>query len=416
MRETAHVRYAPGVVDQCSPRGAGRTGPGVATQVVDCVSAETQRESWSRRLAAVVAAHGRPFFQSRWPETGRAPVAFRVRRDAHGQPVPDCFILHRRRHRQTCLPGGLRSDRRPQRHPERLRPRKRALAAVAIGRRRAGAGQRRPVRRARAVEARCTSDRAARSTSRSPRSAGSGAGPAATTSCRTRHDSPRRGCSSAPTRWCSTPASRTVQLDEARNEARRRRDRQGLRGAGRARRAQDRGNHARPGGRSRRHRRRRSAARTRAAGRSPSLRSSRAKAAAPKFLLLANAAVSTAGDAERFVIIDGHRYSHIINPSDRTGRRRPRQRHRRRPRRRDRRRPRDDRLPPGPRARAQARRRDAGAAGHLRPLDPRRDQDVRVVAVQRGSAGTTRLKESADFCRSGFPACVGGLALSPLER
>jgi thiamine biosynthesis lipoprotein len=32
-------------------------------------------------------------------------------------------------------------------------------------------------------------------------------------------------------------------------------------------------------------------------------------------LLLANAAVSTAGDAERFVIIDGHRYSHIINPA-----------------------------------------------------------------------------------------------------
>ena len=31
-------------------------------------------------------------------------------------------------------------------------------------------------------------------------------------------------------------------------------------------------------------------------------------------LILANAAVSTAGDAERFVIIDGHRYSHIINP------------------------------------------------------------------------------------------------------
>jgi FAD:protein FMN transferase len=34
----------------------------------------------------------------------------------------------------------------------------------------------------------------------------------------------------------------------------------------------------------------------------------------PPALLLANAAVSTAGDAERFVIIDGHRYSHIINP------------------------------------------------------------------------------------------------------
>ena len=34
-----------------------------------------------------------------------------------------------------------------------------------------------------------------------------------------------------------------------------------------------------------------------------------------RMLLLSNAAVSTAGDAERYVIIDGHRYSHIINPS-----------------------------------------------------------------------------------------------------
>jgi len=35
----------------------------------------------------------------------------------------------------------------------------------------------------------------------------------------------------------------------------------------------------------------------------------------PPTLLLKNAAVSTAGDAERFVVIDGHRYSHIINPA-----------------------------------------------------------------------------------------------------
>ncbi len=35
----------------------------------------------------------------------------------------------------------------------------------------------------------------------------------------------------------------------------------------------------------------------------------------PPTLRLKNAAVSTAGDAERFVIIDGHRYSHIINPA-----------------------------------------------------------------------------------------------------
>jgi thiamine biosynthesis lipoprotein len=32
------------------------------------------------------------------------------------------------------------------------------------------------------------------------------------------------------------------------------------------------------------------------------------------YILLKNAAISTSGDAERFVIIDGHRYSHIINP------------------------------------------------------------------------------------------------------
>ena len=39
------------------------------------------------------------------------------------------------------------------------------------------------------------------------------------------------------------------------------------------------------------------------------------RAEPPLTLLLKNAAVSTAGDAERFVIIDGRRYSHIINPA-----------------------------------------------------------------------------------------------------
>jgi thiamine biosynthesis lipoprotein len=34
-----------------------------------------------------------------------------------------------------------------------------------------------------------------------------------------------------------------------------------------------------------------------------------------RVLHLANAAVSTAGDAARYVVIDGHRYSHIINPA-----------------------------------------------------------------------------------------------------
>jgi thiamine biosynthesis lipoprotein len=33
------------------------------------------------------------------------------------------------------------------------------------------------------------------------------------------------------------------------------------------------------------------------------------------YVLLANAAISTSGDAERFVVIDGHRYSHIVNPA-----------------------------------------------------------------------------------------------------
>jgi FAD:protein FMN transferase len=38
-----------------------------------------------------------------------------------------------------------------------------------------------------------------------------------------------------------------------------------------------------------------------------------------RVLVLVNAAVSTAGDAERFVVIDGHRYSHIINPATGVG-------------------------------------------------------------------------------------------------
>jgi len=43
------------------------------------------------------------------------------------------------------------------------------------------------------------------------------------------------------------------------------------------------------------------------------------KPGSARLLLLANAAVSTSGDAERFVIIDGHRYSHIINPATGVG-------------------------------------------------------------------------------------------------
>ena len=68
------------------------------------------------------------------------------------------------------------------------------------------------------------------------------------------------------------------------------------------------------GRRSGRHRRRRGTARkARVDDRhcAPRAGQARGGVAAPAPL---NAAVSTAGDAERFVIIDGHRYSHIINP------------------------------------------------------------------------------------------------------
>ena len=87
------------------------------------------------------------------------------------------------------------SDYDPESELSRLAP---------IGRRTAGAGQRRPFRGAQAFQGRSTSDQAAHSTSRSPRSAACGAGLAATTSCRTRRGSPKPGRWSAPTRWCLT--------------------------------------------------------------------------------------------------------------------------------------------------------------------------------------------------------------------
>ena len=109
------------------------------------------------------------------------------------------------------------------------------------------------------------------------------------------------------------------------------------------------------------------------------------KAGPPRVLLLANAAVSTAGDAERLC---GHRRPSLFphhQSEHRSRGRRPCQRHGRRTRRRDGRRPRDDRLHPGPRARTEARRRHARCRRDLRPLDAGRDQDVRIVAVQAGS-------------------------------
>ncbi len=81
----------------------------------------------------------------------------------------------------------------------------RAFEAVASGRRAAGSGQRRPVRRARAIPA------DVRAIGRGVRRHDRPGGPALAAStprpesCRTRRGSPRRGNWSAPTRWCSTP-------------------------------------------------------------------------------------------------------------------------------------------------------------------------------------------------------------------
>ena len=107
-------------------------------------------------------------------------------------------------------------------------------------------------------------------------------------------------------------------------------------------------------------------------------------------ILLKNAAVSTAGDAERFVIIDGHRYSHIINPVTGMGV--------------------EDRasvtvVAPdgatadalettvyllGPERGLKLVEAHAGDRGALCPLDPGRHQDLRVVAVQGTSPDQTQ--------------------------
>ena len=184
-----------------------------------------------------------------------------------------------------------------------------------IGGRPAGSGQRRPVRRARAIQADVRAiGRGVRRHDRA-RWAGSGGGPAATASCRTPSGSPRPGSWSAPTRWCSIPTARTVQLVKPGMKL----DVGGIAKGYAAQAALDvlkaAGISRALVARGRRHRRRRPAPGRRRLDDRHRARRARPRPARPPCLLLENAAVSTAGDAERFVIIDGHRYSHIINPA-----------------------------------------------------------------------------------------------------
>ena len=165
------------------------------------------------------------------------------------------------------------------------------------------------------VPARYTNDQAERSTSRLRRWAGSGAGRAATTSCPTHRSLPRPGSSSGSDRMVLDRTARTVWLKSAGMKL----DAGGIAKGYAAQAALDvlkrAGiNRALVGG-----------AGDIVVGDAPPGKKGWTIAiaplepgrpgGAPPALLLANAAVSTAGDAERFVIIDGHRYSHIINPA-----------------------------------------------------------------------------------------------------
>ncbi len=173
--------------------------------------------------------------------------------------------------------------------------------------------ERRPVRRARAIEADLRAvggdvrrhDRpggpalaAGASRPQAPRSPADRRGPEAR---RLRQDGAR-------------PGRADREPDGARHEAGRRRHRQGLRGPGGARCPRSRWEFAAPWWAARATSSSATRPRMPRAGRSRSRRSIPRQSYRPPTLLLKNAAVSTAGDAERFVVIDGHRYSHIVNP------------------------------------------------------------------------------------------------------
>ncbi len=246
VREAAHVWYAP-------------EGSRLRAKTAGCRSATRgviMGATFAAWLLVLVGAVRRARAGS---GSGRAADAFRVRRDAHGQPVSSCFILHRRSHRQTRLPGGLRSHRGPQQGPERLRPRERALAAVAVGRQGPGA-------RSAPTCSTCSSDRSG-CHERSDGAFDVTIAPVGRLWRRARRDrklpDPRLLAEArtlvGSDKMVLDPAARTVQLSEPGHEARRRRDRQGLCGPGGARRAEVDGDSPRPGGRGGRHRRRRPA-------------------------------------------------------------------------------------------------------------------------------------------------------------